>query len=150
MRLTTLFLLLVFAVAPATTVAQQSPPTPPPPMITVSGNAQIEASPDEATVRLGVVRQSPTAQMAQEQANSAAKEILAAIAKAGVPSQRIQTSRLTLTPVYAPRRPEGNEAPRIAAYSASNIVSMRHCSLFLLRGDRGEGENVCGCRSASS
>ena len=124
MRLTILTLSLLMAGFQPTAFAQAPPPAPAPPVIVVNGDAQLEANPDEATVRLGVVRQAPTAQVAQEQANLAAKEILAAIAKVGVPAQRIQTSRLTLTPIYAPRRPDNNEAPRIAAYSASNIVSV--------------------------
>lgn len=95
-----------------------------PPVIVVNGTAEVEADPDSATVRLGVVRQEATAQTAQEQANHAAQAVLAEIAKVGIPSQRIQTSRLTLSPVYAPVRPENRDAPRIAAYSASNVVSI--------------------------
>ena len=95
-----------------------------PPVIVVSGNAQIEADPDEATVRLGVVRQESSAQAAQEQANRAAQAILAEMTKLGIRPQRIQTSRLTLSPVYAPPRPESRDAPRIASYIASNIVSV--------------------------
>jgi hypothetical protein len=70
------------------------------------------------------VRQSPNAQSAQEQANSAAKQILSAVEKLGVPSTRIKTSRLTLTPVYAPRSGGSTEAPRIVAYTASNIITV--------------------------
>ena len=62
-----------------------------PPVIVVSGNAQIEADPDEATVRLGVVRQESTAQAAQEQANRAAQAILAEMKKLGIRPQRVQT-----------------------------------------------------------
>lgn len=118
MKLTTLLplILLVFAL-PAATNAQQ-PFQPPPPMIVVIGNAQLEATPDEATVRMGVVRQASNAQMAQEQASSAARDILAAIGRLGVPPQKIQTSRLTLTPNYR------GEPPRIASYSASNIIAI--------------------------
>src|SRR5688572_20320836 len=94
------------------------------PVIVVNGNAQIEANPDAATVRLGVVRQESSAQSAQEQANRAVQAMLAEITKLGIPAQRIQTSRLTLSPVYAPPRPEFRDAPRIAAYSASNIISV--------------------------
>jgi uncharacterized protein len=96
--------------------AQQVPP--PPPLIVVSGSAQVEAQPDQATVRLGVVRQASAAQAAQEQANAASREILAAIGKLGVPPQKIQTSRLTLTPNYR------GDPPKIVAYSASNIISI--------------------------
>src|SRR5262245_34313244 len=56
---------------------------PPPPVIVVTGSAQIMAMPDEATVRLGIVRQAPVAQTAQEQANAVAQDILNAVLKAG-------------------------------------------------------------------
>jgi hypothetical protein len=91
----------------------------------VNGNAQVLVVPDEATVRLGIVRQAPTAQVAQEQANAVAQEILNGITRLGIPAPQIQTSRLVLTPVYAPRGPDSRDAPRIVSYNASNVVSVR-------------------------
>ena len=44
-------------------VAQRIDIAPPPPALIVNGSAQILATPDEATVRLGIVRQSPNAAM---------------------------------------------------------------------------------------
>jgi uncharacterized protein len=116
MRLTNLLLVFVVSTIPSALFAQQLPP--PPPLIVVTGSAQVEAQPDQATVRLGVVRQASAAQAAQEQANAASKEILAAISKLGIPPQKIQTSRLTLTPNYR------GDPPKIVAYSASNIISI--------------------------
>ena len=110
----------------------QRPENPPPPVLVVSGNAQILAAPDEATVRLGVVRQASAAQPAQDQANAVSQQILNAIGKAGVPAQQIQTSRLVLSPVYAPRGPEARDAPRIVGYSASNVVTVRLEDLSLI------------------
>src|SRR5262244_3011563 len=64
----------------------QRPDAPPaPPVLIVTGTAQVFAAPDQATVRLGIVRQAANAQAAQEQANAVAQEILNAIGKAGVP-----------------------------------------------------------------
>jgi uncharacterized protein YggE len=105
---------------------------PPPPVLIVNGNAQILAAPDEATVRLGIVRQSPNAQAAQEQANGVAKEILGAIGKLGVPPSQIQTARLILSPVYAPRSPDSRDAARIVAYNATNSVAIRLDNLSLV------------------
>jgi uncharacterized protein YggE len=115
MRLRTLTFFLLLAGVPAIALAQQTP-APTPPVVMVTGNAQVEATPDQATVRLGVLRQAATAQAAQEQANTAAKDILTALGKLGVPAQKIQTSRLTLAPNY-----RGDPA-RIASYNASNII----------------------------
>src|SRR5262249_21460711 len=103
-------------------IQQPGPPPPPVPVLVVSGNASGMAAPDQAIVRLGSVRQ---AQAAQEQANVAAQGILNAVEKAGVPTNQIQTARLVLTPIYAPRNPDSRDAPRIVAYNATNTISVR-------------------------
>ena len=121
---------LIYAVA---LMFLQQPIFPPaPPVLVVSGSAQVFAAPDQAMVRLGIVRQSPNAQTAQEQANAVAQEILSAIRKVGIPAQQIQTARLILSPVYAPRSPESRDAPRIAGYNATNSVSVRVEDLSLV------------------
>ncbi len=120
---------LLASVAPSLAQRTEGPP---PPVLVVTGNAQILTVPDEATVRLGIVRQASAAQPAQDQVNAVAQEILNAIGKVGVSPQQIQTSRLALTPVYAPRGPEARDAPRIVAYSASNVVTVRLENLSLI------------------
>jgi uncharacterized protein YggE len=111
----------------------QRPDVPPaPPVLVVTGTAQVFTAPDQATVRLGIVRQAANAQAAQEQANAVAQEILNAIGKAGVPASQIQTMRLVLSPVYAPRSPDSRDAPRIVAYNATNTVSVRLENLSLV------------------
>ena len=76
-------------------LVQRTDISPPQPVLVVNGNAQILAAPDEATVRLGIVRQSANAQAAQEQANTVGQEILNAIGKVGVPPA---TNRGTANP----------------------------------------------------
>src|SRR5258706_9279606 len=125
--------MMTFVFATLLMFAQQpGPPQPPPPVLVVAGNAQIFAVPDEATVRLGIVRQSPNAQAAQEQANTVGQEILSAIAKVGIPANQIQTARLVLAPAYAVRGPDSREAPRIIGYNATNSVSVRIDNLSLV------------------
>lgn len=102
------------------------------PMLSVNGNGEVAVEPDEATVRLGITRQSPSAREAQEQANEVAQEIFNAITALGVAKDQIQTSTLTLYPVYAPHRPERAEEPRIVAYRASNVISVRLEKLTLV------------------
>jgi uncharacterized protein YggE len=96
-----------------------------PPALIVSGNSSVMTVPDQATVRLGIVRQAPVAQTAQDQASTAAQEILNAVQRAGATANQIQTARLVLSPVYAPRGPDSREAPRIVAYNATNAISIR-------------------------
>ena len=113
-------------------VFQQLPSPPGPPVLLVTGTAQVLAAPDQATVRLGIVRQSPNAQTAQEQVNAVAQEILTSIRRVGIPDQQIQTSRLILSPVYAPRTPDSRDAPKIVAYNATNSVAVRIDNLSLV------------------
>src|SRR5215831_2609694 len=113
---------LAFAQPPQTATPPQ------PPVIVVTGTSEVLAVPDEAIVRLGIVRQAPVAQTAQEQANTVAQEILSAITKAGVPSKDIQTARLVLSPVYNQRGPE----QKIVSYNATNTVSVRLDNLAIV------------------
>jgi len=124
MHILSLALLLLAAQRPEATAAQ--PPSPP--VLVVTGNSEVLAVPDQALVRLGVVRQATVAQTAQEQANSVAQEILSAITKVGVAQKDIQTSRLVLSPVYGPRGTD----QKIVSYNAAYSVSVRLDNLNLV------------------
>lgn len=95
------------------------------PVLSVQGSGSSRVDPDEATVRLGVLAQAPTAQAVMQQVNQTANAILAAVRKLGVPDKDIQTSELNLSPVYAQNAPERGGEPRISGYQASNVVSIR-------------------------
>jgi uncharacterized protein YggE len=95
------------------------------PAIAVAGTAEVRSDPDVAIVRLGVVAQAPTAQAAQQQASRAAGAILAALRAVGVPAAQIQTSDLSLSPLYPNNPREPNAEPRIVGYQATNTVSVR-------------------------
>jgi uncharacterized protein len=106
----------------------QVPAPPQPPVLAVTGNAVIMATPDEASARLGIIRQAPTAQSAQNQASAVAQQILNEITKVGIKPQQIQTSRLVLSPIYDSRNPER----KIVGYNASNTVTVRVEDLTLV------------------
>ncbi len=110
--------------------AVQLPPQPP--VLVVSGNSDLLVVPDEAVVRLGIVRQASAAEAAQSDANGVAQAILTAITKLGVPAGQIQTARLILTPVYAPRSGDSRNPPRIVSYNATNTISVRIDNLALV------------------
>lgn len=97
----------------------------PTPTLTVSGNAEVRTAPDVATVRLGVTRQAPTAQAAQQGVNEVAQGILRAIIALGIGKEQVQTSELNLFPIYAQQKPGVAEEPRVVAYRASNVVAVR-------------------------
>ncbi|MFB3905326.1 MAG: SIMPL domain-containing protein [Acidobacteriota bacterium] len=96
------------------------------PWITVTGNGEVRTSPDQAVIRLGVTQESPTAKEAQQKANSVGQSILSSLSKLGIPSKDIQTSQLTLYPIYTGEgiEPMRRDRPRIAGYRASNVVSV--------------------------
>lgn len=102
------------------------------PALTVNGTGEVRTAPDEATVRLGVVRQAATAAEAQQQVNRTAEAILSSLTQAGLKPEQIQTSELSLQPVYAPQRPNAAEEPRIVAYRASNVVTARLDRLLMV------------------
>jgi len=110
-------------------IAQRSEAPAPPlqPVLVVTGNADVFAVPDEAVVRLGILRQAPVAQTAQDQANAVAQEILAAITKVGIPGKDIHTERLVLSPVYNSRSAD----QRVVSYNATNTISIRLDNLAL-------------------
>ena len=95
------------------------------PVLMVQGRGEVRIEPDLATVRLGILEQSPTAQEAQESVNIVANGILAAVLEIGVEERQVQTARLVLSPVYSRSGRGSGEAPRIVAYRASNTVSVR-------------------------
>jgi uncharacterized protein len=94
------------------------------PVIIVSGSATVEATPDQAIVRIGIVHEGSTARAAQDDASRIGQAIVRAITALGVPAARIQTSRLSITPMYAQPKPGSSDPPRIVGYSASNSVSV--------------------------
>lgn len=101
------------------------------PTLQVRGSAEVRADPDEATVRLGVLAQEPTAREAQSHTNEIAAGILSGLEELDIPQSDIQTSELRLHPVYAsppqprPSRPGEPQEPKIVAYQATNVVAVR-------------------------
>ena len=101
-------------------------PPPPIPSLTVSADGEARVSPDEATARLGVFAQAPTAREAQDRVSRTAGAILEAVRRLGIPADHIQTSELNLGPVYGQGRPDREpQEPQIVGYQASNVVSVQ-------------------------
>jgi uncharacterized protein YggE len=102
------------------------------PVLSVQGSGSSRVDPDEATVRLGVLAQAPTAQAVMQQVNQTAGAILAAVRKLGVAEKDIQTSELNLSPVYSQVEQNRGGEPRISGYQASNVVSIRLTKMDLV------------------
>jgi uncharacterized protein YggE len=120
----TLAIAVLLAVAGSPALAQrEGRPANEPPSITVSGNGQVMAAPDEATVQLGIMATGRSANDAQQQVNAVAQKILDALVRLGIARENVQTQQLQLSPVYANQPSEGR--PRITGYQASNTVAVR-------------------------
>ncbi len=125
MTQTVLAMLALFALAVPLS-AQNGNDGAKPPTLTVSGSGEVHVEPDLAVVRLGILAQNEDAAAAQQEANRVARAILGGVEALGVPPEAVQTSRLVLSPVYEQPRPQDRaREPRISAYRASNVVSVR-------------------------
>jgi len=91
-------------------------------VLTATGTGQVLASPDEAIVRLGIQQESSNAQDAQSRANAIMQKVLSMAVGLKVKKENIQTSQMTLNPVFSSKP---NETPRITGYIARDLLSIR-------------------------
>jgi uncharacterized protein len=92
--------------------------------LTVTGTGEAMAAPDRAVVRLGATAQAAEAAAAQLNVNDIIEKALSQIENAGIAKRSIRTSGLTLTPIYAPQKPDRATEPRVVAYRAGNVVEV--------------------------
>lgn len=96
-----------------------------PPMITVTGTGTVEATPDIATLTIGVTTEGVTAAEALS-ANSVALEgVMARLTAAGIEARDLQTSNLSLNPNWTGHDSTSATGPTIAGYVASNMLTVR-------------------------
>ncbi|NLV58457.1 MAG: SIMPL domain-containing protein [Clostridiales bacterium] len=94
-------LVLLILVASSVALAQGNTPSPGrESTLTATGSAVVTLQPDFATLSLGVVAQAETVADAQAQNAVQMTAVLAALEKAGVAREDIQTSYFTVNPVY--------------------------------------------------
>jgi len=91
--------------------------------ITLSATGEVRAAPDMATVSAGVVAEAPTAAEALRANNRQMNGVFDALARAGIERADIQTSNLSINPVWS--NFEGNRERRITGYQATNTVTAR-------------------------
>lgn len=91
--------------------------------ITLSATGEVRAAPDMATVSAGVVTQAESAAEALRANNRQMNGVFDALARAGIERADIQTSNLSINPVWS--NYNGNEERRITGYQATNTVTAR-------------------------
>lgn len=136
-----LSLLAPFALAaamPAAALAQDTAtgPTVAPgnALLTVSAQGETSSKPDLAVFSAGVSSTGKTAGEALNANSAAMNRAIAALKRAGIANRDIQTSNLSLNPVYAQRKPSPSgqyeqELPEIIGYRAENTVTVKQRNL---------------------
>lgn len=103
-----------------------------PATITVTGDGQVQAPPDLATVSLGVTTEGATAAEAMDANSKALAAVLERIKAAGIEDRDVQTSNLSLNPNW--QQPDVSQPARIVGYVASNQLTLRVRELAKLGG----------------
>ncbi|MEE2526374.1 SIMPL domain-containing protein [Hyphobacterium sp. HN65] len=103
----------------ATAMAQDDEPG----RLSLSATGEVQAVPDMATVRSGVVTEARTASEALNANSRRMNGVFAALARAGIAREDIQTSNLQINPVWS--NYSAGEERRITGYRATNTVTAR-------------------------
>ena len=102
-----------------------------PRQIVVSGQGVMHAAPDMATITLGVTHEGSQAGQAMDAVSAAMADMLARLKGLGLEDRHLQTTRITLNPVWSHHRDNKNP-PRITGFVASNALSVQVIDLDLL------------------
>ena len=103
-------------------------------LLTLSAEGRSARKPDLALFTAGVASSGDTAGAALSANSADMNRVIAALKRAGIADRDIQTSNLSLNPVYAPQRqkPDGTiepAQPKIIGYQVSNTVNVRQRNL---------------------
>lgn len=100
--------------------------------ITVIGEASIPATPDMATVSLGVTTEGATAAEAMAANSKALAAVIDRLKSAGIAEQDLQTANLSLNPNWTGY--DSGQTPTISNYIAMNMLNVRVRDLAVLGG----------------
>lgn len=103
-------------------VAQTSEPQP---TLSLSASSEVNLAPEFARVSSGVISRADTAQAAVRANSQAMNAVFAALREAGVADADMQTSQLSVSPVYSDRREPGQIELNIIGYEARNTVTAK-------------------------
>lgn len=92
--------------------------------ITVSGEAELSARPDIATINAGVVSEAPTAAAALKENSAKMNAVFDGLKKMGIAEKDMQTSQFDVSPVQNYNR-NNDKPPEITGYRVTNEVFVR-------------------------
>ncbi len=103
-------------------------------LLTLSAEGRSNRTPDLAVFSAGVTSQGKTAGEALSANSADMNRVIAALKRAGIADRDIQTSNLSLNPIYQPQRamPDGTvepAQPKIIGYQVYNTVNVRQRNL---------------------
>ncbi|HMO71946.1 MAG TPA: SIMPL domain-containing protein [Paracoccaceae bacterium] len=101
--------------------------------ITVTGEGRVDAVPDLATISLGVTTEAKSAAEALAANNAAMAAVLERLRAAGVADRDLQTTGLSVNPVWSGYERSGGR-PEITGFQAANVLTVRVRALDTLRG----------------
>ncbi len=107
---------------------------PPERRITVAGEGRIEATPDMATITLGVTHEAKEARDAMQATSEAVARVLERLSAMGIAPRDLQTRQLSLNPLWSDSSVSGSDRRRITGFVASNTVMVRVRDLAALGG----------------
>jgi len=96
----------------------------------VSGEGRVEAKPDSATIRLGVVAKGATEEVAKNNMNTSINRVLGALKDLGISEDKIKTENFNIYPEYnSVRAPVTADSPgpdqnQIAGYTGNTNLSI--------------------------
>jgi len=99
--------------------------------ITVSGTGKISVKPDSVEIQIGVISEAPTAKAALAANSESMNRIFQIVKDRGIPEKDVQTSNITVRPVYSqrptprPGEPEKEFIPKLIGYRIGNDVTVR-------------------------
>ena len=116
------FCMLICVVSGASASAGEQ--TPPPRTLSVSGEGEVRAAPDQSSLSAGVTTGAATAAQALSANSRAMNAVFATLKKLGIPDKDIQTSNFSLSPQYQVCKPGATCPQRIVGYQVSNNVNV--------------------------
>ena len=116
-------LLLSAAAAPALAQATPIITQPEEARLNLSATGEVRIIPDQASVSAGVVTEARTAAEALRANARRMQGVFDALERAGVAERDIQTSQLSVSPVYSRPGSQTGGSPQITGYSARNTVT---------------------------
>ena len=112
--------------------------------ISVAGTGRVVISPDIADLRVGVTATAKTVKAAREANAKSMTAVIAALKKLGIADKDIQTTTLSLSPVYD--YATNTNPPRLTGYSLANAVAVTIRNLDIV-GDAIDGALAAGATS---